>query len=88
MTNGREINKQAVYQIRVKGNLDKKWSDWFNGMAIAPQTNDETLLVGPVADQAHLRSVLERLFDLNLTLLSVTRVEMDSKGENSYETGH
>ena len=95
MINERELrkHKQTVYQIRVKGRLDRNWSDWFDGVTVNPQADDETALSGLVVDQAHLRCILERLFDLNLTLLSVTRVEMESAemnsgGENRYETGH
>ena len=75
MTNGREFDEQAVYQIRVKGNLDRKWSDWFDAFTIVAQTNDETLLTGPVADQAALHGLLSKIRDLGLPLLLVRRVE-------------
>ena len=75
MTNGREFDEPAVYQIRVKGRLDRKWSDWFNGFAIAPQDNDDTLLTGPVADQAALHGLLGKIRDLGLPLLLARRVE-------------
>jgi len=75
MTDGREFDKQAVYQIRVKGNLDRKWSDWFDGLAIMPQADDETLLSGPVADQAALHGLLGKIRDLGLPLLLVKRME-------------
>jgi len=73
MTNGREFDKPAIYQIRVKGNLEQKWSDWFDGLAIIPQTGDETLLVGKVADQATLHGILAKISNLGLPLLSVQR---------------
>ena len=75
MTDGREFDKRAIYQIRVKGNLDMKWSDWFDGLSIIPQTNDETLLSGPVADQSALHGLLAKIRDLGLPLLSVKRVK-------------
>ena len=75
MTDGREFDKRAIYQIRVKGNLDMKWSDWFDGLSIIPQTDDETLLTGPVADQSALHGLLAKIRDLGLPLLSVKRVE-------------
>ena len=75
MTDGREFDRQAVYQIRVKGNLDRKWSDWFDGLTIMPQADDETLLTGPVADQAALHGLLAKIRDLGLPLLFVKRVE-------------
>lgn len=81
MTDGREFDEQASYQIKVKGNLDQKWSDWFNGFTITPQAvdkrhpNDTTLLTGPVADQAALHGLLAKIRDLGLPLLSVKRLE-------------
>jgi hypothetical protein len=78
VTNGREYDARAVYQIRVKGTLDAKWSDWFDGLSIVPQPADETLLVGPVADQGALHGVLAKIADLGLPLLSVKRVEIGS----------
>ena len=63
------------YQIRIKGHLDDKWSDWFEGLAITLEANGETLLSGPVADQAALYGLLKKVRNLGLTLLSVNRVE-------------
>lgn len=77
MINGRKYEKQAVYQIRVKGNLDKKWSDWFDGFTITPQADDETLLTGPVPDQAALHGLLGKIRDLGLPLLLVKRVDAE-----------
>ena len=73
MTNGRQFDKPAVYRIRVKGNLDPKWSDWFNGFAIEPQPNDETVLTALVPDQAALYGILTKISNLGLPLLSVQR---------------
>jgi len=75
MTDGREFDEQVIYQIRVKGNLDQKWSDWFDGFAITPQADDATLLTGPVADQSALHGLLVKIRDLGLPLLSVKRME-------------
>jgi len=75
LADGREFDKQAIYQIRVKGNLDRKWSEWFDGFTITPQANDATLLTGPVADQAALHGLLAKIRDLGLPLLLVKRVE-------------
>lgn len=77
MTDGREFDEQAIHQIRVKGNLDQKWSDWFDRFTITPQANGTTLLTGPVADQAALHGLLAKIRDLGLPLLSVKRVEDD-----------
>lgn len=79
MSNGRAFSRPSIYQIRVKGMLDSRWSDYFNGLALIPQGDDETLLSGPVADQAALHGMLAKIRDLGLPLLSVKRVE-DAKG--------
>jgi hypothetical protein len=65
--------KQAVYRIEVDGQLDKSWSGWFSGMTLTFQDNISTL-TGPVADQAALRGLLSKIWDLNLTLVSVIRL--------------
>jgi hypothetical protein len=61
--------------IRVKGHLDPRRSEWFEGLTITPLEGGETTLCGPVVDQAALHGLLTRIRDLNLTLLSVTQVE-------------
>lgn len=77
MAHGREFDRQGIYQIRVRGILDEKWSDWFDGFTIIPQGDDETLLTGPVADQAALHGLLGKIRDLGLPLLSVERVKSE-----------
>ena len=75
MTDGREFDRQAIYRIRVKGDLDSEWSDWFDGLTITTLVDGETLLTGPVADQAALHSLLGRIRDLGLPLLALHRME-------------
>jgi hypothetical protein len=76
---------QAAYEIRVEGELDEDWVDWFDGMAIAiEQTGDgpaATTLAGTIRDQSALRGMLSKLWDLNLTLISVRRIEAEVEGE-------
>lgn len=74
MSNGREFDRRGVYEIRVNGTLDEEWSDWFNGLTIIPQEDDETLLTGEILDQAALHGVLAKIRDLGLPLLLVKRV--------------
>lgn len=64
-----------IYQIRVKGHLGREWSDWFDGMAIKLEENGDTLLTGPIIDQAALQGFLKRVRDLGMTLISVYPVE-------------
>ena len=65
----------AIYQIRVQGRLDRRWSDWFDGFIIIYPSDNETLLQGRVVDQAALHGLLMKIRDLGLSLLSVRRVD-------------
>jgi hypothetical protein len=65
---------QEFYQITVKGHLDNRWTNWFEGLTITREDNGETLLTGPVVDQAALHGLLRKVRDLGMPLLSVTRV--------------
>lgn len=60
------------YEVRVRGHLDQRWSEWFAGLKLTLLNGDETLFSGPLPDQAALYGLLERIRDLNLTLVSVT----------------
>ena len=76
MSNRRKFDQPSIYQIRVNGRLDKKWSDWFEGFAFEHIAGD-TLLTGPVADQAALHGLLAKIRDLGLALLCVKRMEYE-----------
>ncbi len=65
----------GLYEIRLKGHLDDRWSDWFGGMTIALEDNGDTLLTGLVADQAALHGLLKKVRDLGMPLISVIPVE-------------
>ena len=64
-----------VYQIRIKGHLGRQWTDWFEGLTITLEEDGETLLTGPVVDDAALHGLLKKVRDLGMPLLSVNRVE-------------
>ncbi len=70
---------EAVYAIQLAGKLSPAWSEWFDGLAITVTGEQEgdprTLLTGPIRDQAALRSLLGRIWDQNLTVLFVQRLE-------------
>ena len=67
----------TVYEIRVRGHLNGRWSDWFDGLKVTNLENGETLLSGNIADQAALHGVLIKVRDLGLPLMAVTSVGAD-----------
>lgn len=71
MNKEQQHGKTDIYQIKVNGFLDDKWSDWFDGFTISHHGKTETLLTGPVSDQGILHGVLAKIRDLGLQLLSV-----------------
>ena len=64
-----------IYQIRVKGHLGRRWTDWFEGLTITLEDNGETLLTGLVVDQAALYGLLKKVRDAAMPLLSVIRMK-------------
>ncbi len=81
----RSAERRSQYEICVKGHLAPHWSHWFEGFAIALKDNGETLLSGPVVDQAALYGVLIKVRDLGLPLVSVmpAQAENSDKGEQA-----
>ena len=75
MTNELEPGQPVVYQIRIKGQLDPGWTDWFEGLVVTMEEDGNTLLTGSVIDQAALHGLLKKLRDLGLPLISVSPVE-------------
>ena len=70
-------SQPMIYQIRIKGHLGGHWTDWFDGLTITALDNGDTLLTGPVLDQAALHGVLKKVRDLGLPLVSVVCVQPD-----------
>jgi hypothetical protein len=70
-------SQEMVYQIRIKGHLGREWADWFEGLAITLDDNGDTLLTGPVVDQAALHGLLRKVRDVGIPLISVVRVKPD-----------
>ena len=69
-----------IYKITIKGHVDNKWSDWFDGLQITHQKDGTSTLYGPLPDQAALHKILRKIRDLNLQLISVKQVNLDVNG--------
>ena len=67
--------ESMIYQIRLQGHLGSQWMDWFDGMTITLEDNGDTVLTGPVVDQAALHGVLKKVRDVGIPLLSVVRMQ-------------
>lgn len=67
-------DQPGVYRIRVRGHLSPQWADWFEGLTITLEEDGDTLLAGPVIDQAGLHGILKKVRDLGMPLLSVNSV--------------
>jgi hypothetical protein len=82
-------DRPSTYQIIVQGGLDSSWSDWFNGMTISRagefDGDPTTILTGPVADQPALRGLLARIWDLNLILISVKRIDTGDEHHPTFQ---
>jgi hypothetical protein len=88
LTPNTDPDQPLVYQIRLKGHLGPHWSDWFGGLAITLDDTGETLLTGPVVDQAALHGVLRKVRDLGIPLLSVVCVKPGRAGAQMASRQH
>jgi hypothetical protein len=68
-------HEPELYEIRLKGHLDDRWADWFEGLSFTHESNGTTILCGPVVDQAALHGLLKKVRYLGIPLLSVMRVK-------------
>ena len=71
MADGQQDLSSTVYEIRIKGHLDEKWAEWFYDLVLTHENDGTTTLSGPLPDQTALHSVLDRIRDMNLSLISV-----------------
>jgi len=81
MSKGRKKNCPVVYQITINGYLEAHWAEWFEKMAFTHENDGTTSLYGPLPDQAALHSILRKIRDLNLQLISVKQVKLDAENE-------
>ena len=84
-----DSSQPKIYQIRIKDHLSREWTDWFGGLTITLEETGDTLITGPVIDQAALYGLLKKVRDLGMALISVnpvqineTHVENGNKNEN------
>ena len=72
--------EQLVYQIKIRGELDPAWAEWFEGLALTHDCEGNTVLTGPIVDHTALHSLLLKIRDLNLKLISVNEITISEKG--------
>ena len=68
-----QSNEGGSYEIRLKGHLNARWADWFDGLTLTRESDGTTLLSGPIVDQAALHGLLGKVRDLGLPLIAVRR---------------
>ena len=79
-------SQTAVYQIRIHGQLDSQWTDWFEGLTITPEEDGDTLLTGPVIDQAALHGLLKKVRDLGIPLVSVNPLQPGQTDHSDFKS--
>jgi len=72
-----EQTEQLIYQIKIRGELDPVWEEWFEGLALSHDCQGNTILSGPIVDHTALHSILLKIRDLNLKLISVNEIVCD-----------
>ena len=77
----------TIYRIRIRGQLDSQWTDWFEGLTITLEDSGDTLLTGPVVDQAALHGLLKKIRDLGIPLVSVCPGQSKDLGSTSSTHG-
>ena len=87
-TSREDHDEPGLYEIRIKGYLDDRWVAWFEGLALTREDNGETLLTGPVIDQAALHGLLRKVRDVGMPLVSVMRVKPDPAEAKARPTGN
>jgi hypothetical protein len=84
-TSDKKHNQQQCYEIRLKGHLDARWAEWFEGLTITLEEDGDMLLTGPVIDQAALHGLLKKVRDLGMSLVSVSPVETGQADQSDFK---
>lgn len=79
MSQTQSLYSRTVYRIKLKGHLDEHWSEWFDDLAVTYDEHDDTVLTGPVTDQAALHGLLKKAHNLGLALISVNQIESNAE---------
>ena len=79
MADEQKKKTSEIYEIKIRGHLDARWHEWFYGMTISHEHDGSTTLYGPLPDQTVLHSVLDRIRDMNLPLISVNQIVSDGQ---------
>ncbi len=87
MSNEWSADRTGRYEIRLKGHLGSRWTTWFDGLTVTAEANGITVISGDVADQSALHGLLQKVRDVGLPLLSVTRID-ESVVDRSASTDH
>ena len=87
MADEQKKNTTEKYEIKIQGHLDTRWSEWFYGLTITHEGDDATTLSGPLPDQMVLHSVLDRIRDMNLPLISINKIVSDEQTINDEVKG-
>ena len=83
-----EKAQSMIYQIRIMGHLGREWEDWFEGLTLTALENGETLLTGPVVDQAALYGLLRKVRDVGMPLISVVCIKTDPAEAPDHNATH
>ncbi len=81
-------DRSLRYEIRLRGRLGSRWTDWFGGLQIVTESDGTSVLRGPVADQAALHGVLQRLRDLGIPIVSLTELPVGADADDPSSTSH
>ena len=81
-TTSGQIFQPEIYEIRIKGHLQDKWSEWFYGLTLTREDDGSTTLYGPLPDQTALHSILQKISNMNLRLISVSEIKQEPENRS------